>query len=236
MYDKLTIENEPYISMNGELICDEYLPEGNPMNPESPFGLFLYLIIGGGFDEMDNMTSTFIKDCDVISANANSLDRFYGASLGMPRPVIVENNTERLLTDKEYRAYLYLRNCQLVTRLDLLSAFGHCMGDNNSDDEFKGVTITKEVNGVWSSVDHLNYISLDTDSSNIGANTPDDPNRIIAHDDGSDVYTIHGMNSYSGEFVIYVNIPMDGWSPVFLDFLTEFISLKGNVLIREVIR
>ena len=148
MYDKLTIENEPYISMNGELICDEYLPEGNPMNPESPFGLFLYLIIGGGFDEMDNMTSTFINDCDVISANANSLDRFYGASLGMPRPVIVENNTERLLTDKEYRAYLYLRNCQLVTRLDLLSAFGHCMGDNNSDDEFKGVTITKEVNGV----------------------------------------------------------------------------------------
>ena len=110
------------------------------------------------------------------------------------------------------------------------------MGDNNSDDEFNGVTITKEVNGVWSSVDHLNYISLDTDSSNIGANTPDDPNRIIAHDDGSDVYTIHGMNSYSGEFVIYVNIPMNGWSPVFLDFLTEFISLKGNVLIREVIR
>ena len=236
MYDKLTVNGEPYISINGEVICDEYLDEGNPVNPESSFGWFIYMIIGGAFDKMDEMTNTFLNDCDVISANPKSLDRFYGASLGLPRPTIIENSTERLLTDKEYAVYLYLRNCQLLTRLDLLTVFSHCMGDDNSDDLYNGVSLTDEINNQWQTVDHLNYTSPDTPSSNIGRNSLDDLNHIVKQGSTEEVYSIPGKSSYTGEFLTYVNIPSAGWSKAFLDFLTEFISIKGNVLIREVVR
>lgn len=236
MYDKLTVNDEPYISMNGELICDEYLPENNPVNPETSFGWFIYLVIGGGFDRMDEMTNTFLNDCEVTSANSKSLDRFYGASLNLPRPTITEDNVERLLTDKEYAVYLYLRNSQLLTRLDLLSVFGHCMGDENSEDKYYGVTITKESTNQWSTVDHLHYTSPDTPSSNIGKNSDSDLNHIVKQGSQENVYTIPSENSYAGNYVTYVNIPRAGWSEAFLDFLTDFISIKGNVLIREVIR
>ena len=75
MYDKLTVNDEPYISMNGEVICDEYLPENNPVNPESSFGWFIYLIIGGGFDKMDEMTNTFLNDCDIMSTSSKRLEK-----------------------------------------------------------------------------------------------------------------------------------------------------------------
>ena len=236
MYDDLTVNGEPYISMNGEIICDEYLPEGNPVNPVSSFGWFIYLVIGGGFDKMDEMTNTFLNDCDIISANPNSLDKFYGASLGLPRPTITEDTVPRLLTDKEYAAYLYLRSSQLLTRRDLLSVFGHCMGDENSEDIYSGVTVTDEINAQWHTVDHIHYTSPSDDpSSNIGRNSDDDLNYITNHNvDADDVYTIPGETNYTGEYVTFVNIPRAGWSQAFLDFLTDYISIKGNVIVREV--
>ena len=236
MYDKLLVDGEPYISMNGEIICDEYLPEGNPINPESPFGLFIYMIIGRGFDLIDEMTNTFINDCDIISSNPKSLDRFYGASMGLPRPEIIEDGTKRYLTDREYAVYLYVRNCQLLTRLDLLSVFGHCMRDDNSDDTYSGVTVTDEPNNKFSTVDHNHYTSPETSSSNIGVNSNDDMDRIINHDNVTDEpYLISGLKGYTGNTVTFVNVPKANWSPAFLDFLTEYISIKGNVFIREVI-
>ena len=66
MYDKLTVNNEPYISSNGEIICNEYLPENNPVNPESSFGWFIYLILGGGFDIMDEMTKQALNNATTI--------------------------------------------------------------------------------------------------------------------------------------------------------------------------
>lgn len=236
MYDKLTVDGEPYISMNGEIICEEYLEDGNPVNPESSFGWFIYMIIGRGFDVMDDMTNTFLNDCDIISANPKSLDRFYGASMNLPRPTILENGTSRLLSDKEYAVYLYLHNCQLITRLDLLSCFGHCMGNENLDDTYNGVTVTEEINNQWQSVDHLHYTSPDNDpSTNIGRASSSDENYIVDHDStDSNVYRVPGETSYTGEFITVVNIPRAGWSPAFLDFLTDFISIKGNVFVREV--
>ncbi len=227
----------PYVSMNGEIICDEYLPENNPVNPESSFGWFIYMIIGRGFDLMDEMINTFLNDCDIASANPKSLDRFYGASLNLPRPIIIENNTERLLTDKEYAAYLYLRNSQLLTRLDLMSAFGHCMGDDNFDDPYRGVTVTDEKSSQWQTVDHLNYTSpTDNPSSNISKNSNSDLNHIVKQGSEENVYTVPGKQAYVGELVTCVNIPANDWSPAFLDFLTDYISIKGNVLVREVIK
>ena len=236
MYDKLTVNGEPYVSMNGEVICDEYLPENNPVNPESSFGWFIYLIIGGGFDKMDEMTNTFLNDCDIMSTSSKRLDKFYGANFNLPRPTIIENSVERLLTDKEYATYLYLRNSQLLTRLDLLTVFGHCMGDESSEKEYNGITVTKEINAQWHTVDHLNYTSPETQESNIGVNSEDDPNKIVRQGSSEDVYTIPGMTNYTGEYVTVVNVPNQGWSPAFLAFLTEFISIKGNVLIREVVQ
>ena len=235
LYDKLTVNDEPYVSINGEIICDEYLPENNPVNPESSFGWFIYLIIGGGFDKMDEMTNTFINDCDIMSTTPKRLDRLYGANLGYPRPTITDGESDRLLTDKEYAVYLYLRRSQLLTRLDLLSVFSHCMGDDTNDDVYNGVTVTKEVNAQWHSVDHLHYTSPVTDESNIGKNSPDDLNHIVRQGSTEEVYTIPAKTSYTGEYVTVVNIPSNDWSSAFLDFLTEFISIRGNVLIREVI-
>ena len=235
MYDKLLVNGEPYVSMNGEIICDEYLPENNPLNPESSFGWFIYLIVGGAFDKMDEMTNTFINDLDLISASSRILN-ITGANLGYPRPTIVDNGVERLLNDKEYAVYLYLRNSQLLTRLDLLTVFGHCMGDNTSDADYGGVTVSKEKNAQWNTVDHLHYTSpTDNPSSNISKNSDSDLNHIVKQGSQEEVYTIPGMTSYTGEYITYVNVPHNDWCAGFLSFLTEFISIKGNVLIREVI-
>ena len=237
MYDKILVDGEDYVSMNGEIICEEYLDENNPVNPESSFGLFIYLIIGRGFDLMDEMSSRFINDCDVTSANPKSLDRFYGASLNLPRPTITDGGTERLLSDKEYAVYLYLRKSQLLTRLDLMSVFSHCMGDETLDDVYNGVSVTDEPNNVLFGVDHLHYDSpTDDPSSNISRNSSSDHNHVVNHDSSDDdVYRLAGQKKYAGEFVTFVNVPAAGWSHAFLDFLVDYISIKGNVLIREVI-
>lgn len=236
MYDKLLLNGEPYISSNGEIICDEYLPENNPMNPESSFGWFIYMIIGRGFDLIDEMSNQFINDLDVTSCNSRLLDKLYGANLGYPRPTIMDGENERLLSDDEYRVYLYIRTCRLMTRLDLMSVFGHCMGDDANDDPYNGVTVTDEPNNQFTAVDHLHYEAGTTDKSNIARNSPDDEDYIVdqfSSDD--DVYRLGGRRVYTGEIVTVVNVPSKGWSSAFLDFLVDYISIKGNVLIREVI-
>lgn len=232
MYDNLTVNGKPYTSINGELICDEYLPENNPVNPESSFGWFIYMIIGGGFDLMDEMTTQFLNDCDIISSE--NLDKYHGANLNLPRPKLMENGTERLLTDKEYKVYLYINNSQLITRLDLLNVFGHCMGDDDSEDKYKKVTVTKESNSYWHTVDHLNYTSPITPLSNIGVNDSNDINRVVDGSHGSnESKIIPNKLATPTEYITYVNIPHNNWSEAFLSFLTAFISIKGNVIIRE---
>lgn len=235
MYDNITLNGEPYVSMNGEIICDEYLPENNPVNSESSFGWFIYMIIGGGFDDMDEMTNQFLNDMDIMSARPEILDRFYGRIYGLPRPAIVDGEDTRYLTDSEYAVYLYLCNCQLLTRLDLLTCFSHCMGSDSTDDLYNGVTVTDESNNVWYTVDHLHYNSPDTPQSNIGRADNTDRDYITDHlTDADDTYLIPDEYSFTGDTVTYVNVPTAGWSSAFLDFLTDYISIKGNVLIREV--
>lgn len=231
----ITLNGTNFSSTNGEIILDEYLPEGNPVNPMSSFGWFIYVVLGGGFDIMDEYVNEFLNDTDVMSCNSEKLDEVWGASLNAPRPKIIEDSVERFLTDDEYRVYLHVIQCQLMTRLDLLNVFAHSMGDDSLDDDpYKGVEVVKEDSGTWRTVDHLNYFSVETPESNIGANDPDDPNRIINHENSEeDVNVIPGIHSYSGNEVYVVNVPKNNWSAAFLDFLVEYISIKGNVLIRE---
>ena len=235
-YEKLRVNGEPYISMNGEIICDEYLPEKTIMNPPTSFGWFIYMIFGGTFDRMDEMTNQFLNDCDMISANPKSLDRFYGESLNLPRPTLIEHGEERYLTDEEYAVYMYLRNSQLITTEDLLSVFSHCMGDNILDDPYKGVSISSRVpNKVWYVVDHPHYTSVETPKSNLHRNRESDLDKIVDHLTDDECYYIPGQTEYTGHYLTYVNVPAKGWSNDFLAFLTDYISIKGNVRVREVV-
>lgn len=217
-------------SMNGEIIAEEYLEQGNPLNPESPFGYFIYKLIGGSFDKMDDMTNNFLLDCNVLSTSAESLDKFWGKDLGLPRPTITdETPVERLLTDDEYRIYLYVRNSRLMTVEDLLSVFNNCM----SLDEY-GVRLEKVPTGYLALVDHNNYTPAVTDTSDIAAQTGDTSLDIVT-DFANDAEThkwhdrIHPHTDF--HFVLYV--PSQNWDANFLSLLEEYASIKGNVFIRE---
>ena len=110
------------------------------------------------------------------------------------------------------------------------------MGNDELDDAYGGVTVTDEPNNQFMAVDHLHYNSPVTDESDIGVNSDEDYNRFTNElVDDENVYRISGRTSYTGDMITYVNVPAKGWSPVFLDFLTDFISIKGNVLVREVV-
>lgn len=109
-------------SFYGDWITDEYDLENNPLNPESPFGFYIYKLLGNGFDTMSSISSQFLDDSYVLSC----LDKFipmYGRYWGLERPMI----DDRYLTDKEYRVYLYLKKCRLLTMQDLEVCFNNCM-------------------------------------------------------------------------------------------------------------
>lgn len=230
MYDKLQIDNKEYKSMNGEIIAEEYLMSGNPLNPESSFGAFIYTLIGGGFDKMDEMTTKFLNDCNIMSCSSKGLDRYFGESLNLPRPTIVEDGESRLLTDEEYAVYLYVNNSQLITQLDLITVFDHCMGTNDND-----VYITREQERI-STVDHLNYTSPETPQSNISKDIEDiGENYITNRLEDDETYTLPDFSEkFLGNDILVLNIPYNNWSPAFLEFLEDYISIAGNVKIHEV--
>ena len=212
-------------SFVGDMIVDEYDDRNNFFKPYSPTGFYFYHILGDGFDLISEMQSKFLNDLDLLSADSSSLDKFWGVSYNMPRPSI----NGRLLTDEEYRIYLYLRNCRLVTAEDLLINFEKCFHVDNYE-----VYITNDTSYFYV-VDHPNYESATTDTSNI-AKTNDDDTRdfIIDHDHAtSDVLKIESNLSSKDETIQVINIPNQNWDSAFLDLLVPYISLKGNVQIRE---
>lgn len=227
MFDNMAYDNE---SLTGDIIAEEYLEEGNPLNPESPFGYFIYRLIGGAFDKMDDMTNRFLQDCSILSTSAESLDDVWGKDLDLPRPSIVDGDgLERLLTDDEYRVYLYVRHCRLMTVEDLLCVFNRCMSTDSYD-----VYIEKEATGNLKVVDHLKYESRVTDVSDIAAQEDDDSGDIITdHVNDDDVNTVPDYLHRSTDFIIVLYVPMQGWDSGFLALLEEYASIKGNVSIRE---
>lgn len=62
-------------SITGDEICDYYYDiENNFMNPESPFGYFIYKIIGGGFDYIDGLINQFKIDMDLLNSNVGKVE------------------------------------------------------------------------------------------------------------------------------------------------------------------
>lgn len=212
-------------SFYGDLIVNDYDEQNNFMNPVSPMGFYVYHILGDGFDKMSEYCTEFLNDISVLTANVKGLDNFWGISYNLPRPLI---NGEPI-SDEEYKVYLYLRNCRLLTREDLEICFNNCFAVEDYT-----VYFSEETNYL-SVVDHNHYESLVTDGSNLAKNNLDVSNEYIINqaNSGADVMGLESLLSEDEEKIIVINIPSQNWNEEFLAFLEQFISVKGNLQIRE---
>lgn len=212
-------------SFYGDMIVNDYDEQNNFMNPVSPMGFLVYHLLGDGFDMMTEACTDFLNDISVLTANVKGLDNFWGISYNLPRPIL---NSEPI-SDEEYKVYLYLRNCRLLTREDLEICFNNCfaVGDYT-------VYFSEETNYL-NVVDHNHYESLVTDESNLAKNNLDVSNEYIINqaNSGADVMGLESLLSEDEEKITVINIPSQNWSEDFLTFLEQFISVKGNLQIRE---
>ena len=212
-------------SFNGDLIYDEYDDKNNFMNPQTPVGFFFYHILGDSFDMMADMASKFLNDLNILSCDASSLDKYWGISYNMPRPTLPSG---RLLTDEEYRIYLYLLNRRLLTREDIEIAMNAAFGL----DDYK-IYFSTETHYLRLS-DHLNYSAKNDDRTNIGKNDEDESLHFVTDfDNDSTTEVIESNLSVIEEVEEIINIPFNDWDHEFLSFLEQFISIKGNIKIKE---
>ena len=263
-------------SLTGDEICDyHYDIENNFMNPPSPTGYFIYKVIGGAFDWLNDLIAQFridysILDCSVGSVEIvngfpeepntnhtyyvtnyttsggsftkytydgsewvsetvtadvlNSLDVFWGRSYNLIRPYlsyIHDGDTySRVLTDEEYRIYLYLKNHQLLTMKDLLEAFTNAFRSAET-----GTSILNSIH----TVDHKEYDNPAFSNVTLAAYDNDDTN--VVTDKLVDKSGVDVINDRLAQGVISIFIPDNGWDEHFLTFLESFISIKGNILI-----
>ena len=213
-------------SFNGDLIVDEYDDHNNFIGTNTPSGFLVYHLLGDGFDLMAEQCSKFMNDFSILSASASSLDKFWGVSYNMPRPTLP--TSERKLSDEEYRVYLYLRNCRLLTREDLLINMGKCFGLDDYE------IVLSDESFYLEATDHPNYEAEDTISSNLHKRDDDTTLHFVtdySNDETTEV--IESGLSEEGELVIVINIPYNEWDAEFLEFLEQFVSVKGNLKIKE---
>lgn len=213
-------------SFNGDLIVDEYDDHNNFIGTNTPSGFLVYHLLGDGFDLMAEQCSKFMNDFSILSASASSLDKFWGVSYNMPRPTLP--TSERKLSDEEYRVYLYLRNCRLLTREDLLINMQKCFGLDDYE-----IVLSDEAFYLEAS-DHPNYEAEDTISSNLHKRDDDTTLHFVtdfANDETTEL--IEGGLSEQGELMTVINIPFNNWDSEFLEFMEQFVSVKGNLKIKE---
>lgn len=213
-------------SFYGDRIVEEYDDKNNFIGTFTPSGFLVYHLLGDGFDLMSEMCSKFMNDFSILTADTKGLDNFWGVSYDMPRPRLP--TSQRLLTDEEYKVYLYLRNCQLITKQDILIAFEKCFGVDDYPIEFSNEAFYLE------STDHLHYEAEDSVSSNLHKRSDDSTLHFVtdfANDEATEL--IEGGLSEIEEIITVVNIPFNNWDNEFLSFLEQYISLKGNLKIRE---
>ncbi len=175
---------------------------------------------------MSEMVTQFMNDISILTANPKSLDKFWGVSYNMPRPRLPNSN--RLLTDDEYRVYLYLRNCRLMTMEDLEINFNKCFALDDYDIYFSneqyGLTVT----------DHLSYESIDDGGSNLHINAEDDSGHFVTDfENDEETMLILSNLSEDEEIITIVNIPFNDWDDEFLRFMEQHISIRGDLKIRE---
>lgn len=182
-----------------------------------------YTTSGGSFTKYtyanDEWSSETVTD-DVL----NSLDVFWGRSYNLIRPhlsYISDGATyTRVLSDEEYRIYLYLKNHQLLTMKDLLVAFTNAFGSAE--------TSTVTLNSIHT-VDHKHYDNPAFTNTTLAAY--DNTDTDIITDNLVDKSGVNVVNDRFAEGSVSILIPDDGWDEHYLAFLESFISIKGNILI-----
>lgn len=217
-------------STYGDYLTDEYDDKNNFIVPATPSGFYVYCILGFAFDMMQGWIDKFINDYFILSCDPKSLDKFWGVSYGLPRPTLP--NSGRLLSDEEYRRYLYLRQCQLLTLQDIQINMDKCFAFDNYYCYFG----EEAVGEYWYVVDHLNYESIESDGSNLHKNSEDTTNDYIIdfeHSEGDVLKIPSHLRSSTLKNYNIINIPYQGWDSEYLEFLEQFISVKGNLRIRE---
>lgn len=213
-------------SFNGDRIVDEYDEKNNFVGSITPSGFYIYHILGDGFDLMSDYCSEFMNNFSILSSDTRGLDKFWGISYNMPRPTLPVS--ERQLTDEEYKVYLYLRNCQLITKQDILIAFEKCFGLEDYPIQFSGESLYLETS------DHLNYDAETNISSNLHKRSDDDTKHFVtSFEDDEDTMLIEGGLSVEEETLTIINIPYQDWDAEFLVFMEKYISVKGNLKIKE---
>ena len=175
---------------------------------------------------MSDMSSKFLNDFSILSADASSLDKYWGISYNLPRPTLPDSG--RLLSDEEYRVYMYLLNCRLITVEDILINFNKCFGLEDNE-----VYLSEETNYL-EATDHLSYEAEETVTSNLHKREDDNTKHFITtfdEDDDTEVFESL-INTIESEVTI-INIPYQNWDSEFLQVIRPFISIKGNLEIRE---
>ena len=166
----------------------------------------------------DEWVSETVTD-DVL----NSLDVFWGRSYNLIRPTISYTDDDtytRVLSDEEYRIYLYLKNHLLLTMKDLLVAFTNAFGSAET-----GTTLLNSIH----TVDHRKYDVPQFSNDTLKAY--DDEDTDITTDLLVDKEGVNLVYNRLAQGTISIQIPDDGWDENFLSLLEEFISIKGNILI-----
>ena len=142
--------------------------------------------------------------------------------------VYTGEDKERPLTDDEYKIYLYLRNCRLITKEDLLINFNKCFGFDDYPIVFSDENMYLEA------TDHLNYEPTDTVSSNLHKNANDNTLHFVTdYSNDETTETIESGLTTEEELVTVINIPYNNWDKEFLEMLEQYISIKGNIKIKE---
>ena len=213
-------------SFYGDIIVNEYDDKCNFVGTNTPMGFLVYHLLGDSFDIMSELCSQFMNDFSILTADTRGLDYFWGVSYNMPRPTLP--NSERLLTDDEYKVYLYLRNCRLLTREDLEINFNKCFSLSGYEIYFSIETHYLEV------VDHLGYDAESTITSNLHKRADDESLHFITdYDNDSETELIESGLSVAEEVITVINIPANDWDSEFLEYLEQFVSIKGNLKIKE---
>lgn len=265
-------------SVVGDEIADYYYDiENNFMNPPSSTGFFIYKVLGGCFDWLNDLISQFRIDYSILDCNVgnveilsnfpeepdtthtyyvpnyttsggnftkytyndgtwssstfngevlNSLDTFWGRSYNLIRPLLSYVNDgstyTRVLTDEEYKIYLYLKKHQLLTMKDLLVAFTNCFGGAETSTT------------VLNSIHTVNHKAYDNPAfSNTALAAYDNTDNDIITDKLVDKAGVDVINDKYAQGTLSITIPEDDWDENYLSFLEDFISIKGNILIVE---
>ena len=87
-----------------------------------------------------------------------------------------------------------------------------------------------------SATDHTIYSSRETEESNLGKNLDDVSGDYVidfADSDDDVVHLIEGGLSETSETIQVINIPHNSWDSEFLEYVSQFLSVKGNLKVRE---